>query len=632
LKIIIEKSSFNNSAHIQNGKTIEIKSATILLLQILFFLSFIFLYSENNYTEINYLVSFDGIDYFVRKNKYIKEEAITTIWDTICSAFSSIQGFINEDTNISIKYIFVARNTTINMINSESVEDIEDEKKIKADVTNIYNFYKGFLNKKKILDDYLNFASKESVTDHNKRHIEIVNQVLSSKALVDGLCDIILKDSNAGHGIMTFLSEMFNGDCRKISDNLFISIDNFIRYSGKNLKDVCDKFIELWTVKKKDIKTDNTDLYNKLPDYPFMFLCRRSIIRVFFNRINAYNVGQNESMSIRLFEALYFSTVDEGNYESLPLTIESTMVRRFLIFLINYNSNDDYIGLGEIVRYLLLNNKNGSSYKYTESELIKLADIIFYLSNVKLLVEDSPWNALIEIRYVKGNAESIADVSRDFFLNEIKRHLYNKGDIKSAIAIKINSAGKFLAYFQNDYEFFATRLFNNSKNPLIFVDDIDEVKLIVERIYLRACECSKKVLEYEYNRFENYSTMFNDVGKYYLYMENGKQKTPHIIRVLENHHSYLEHMEYLYRYNPNDKLTPEDNEEIIRYINNYMVNYENLMRALYLGNGDATDFSGCQYLKSKDCNDISDSYLAAYLRNLPCDALREKFKRRWHLS
>ena len=254
-------------------------------------------------------------------------------------------------------------------------------------------------------------------------------------------------------------------------------------------------------------------------------------------------------------------------------------MRKMLIFLMhnqvrNNKIKDDYVSFYAVIDAITRQESNAVIH---ESTLEQIASMIYQLSDFRL--HDSAWQQLISIKFNLPNKQLISNESQ--FVLKVKELYPNNGLDTENFGIKLNYAGAFLAYIQSDFEFFACRC-KKFRVPLIFSNNVQYIRSLLEAVHLKAVDCMKMVIRDEKDIFKDYKKMhLSDVKYLYkddVYGPNGRL-LPHPKRIINNHIRYLEHYRYFVE-EVRGIFSPEDKELIINkvneMINKYKENYNDL--------------------------------------------------------
>ncbi|MCM1233651.1 MAG: hypothetical protein NC489_26350 [Ruminococcus flavefaciens] len=509
-----------------------------------------------------HLLSFDGIEYLINRTHHIYDSDINDILSAFYKVKRSAEDLFSEcQLNFAnnFKIVMAIRNATLNYCYRREQEDIRDSN-ISVDVTDWYRM-------EDIYEKRIKYFSEN----------EYINE--QDLVKIKDIVEIVIRDTRRGKkrasGAMDMLERMYNFDKRSLQSNLLIAISQIVLSSeGGILK---NKFIEFYNEKGPMLYDNNKQ------GYRFRYLCRRAIIRILLNRIEAENQGT-------FLDGIYFSELGD---ESMP----SSYMRKMLIFLMhnqvsNNRIKDEYVSFDSVINSIARIQGNAV---ITDATLEQIARLIYRLSDFRL--HDSAWQQLISIKFNLPDNKSLS--SEEQFIWKIKK-MYKKGLLKNeSFGVKINYAGAFLAYIQSDFEFFACRC-KKFKVPLIFSNDVKYITSLLEEVHLKAVNCMKMVIEDEKNIFGDYKEMHLPDMKYLykddVYVPNGRL-LPHPKRIINNHIMYLEH----YRYFVNevrDILNDEEKKVIVdkinEMINKYKRNYNDLVKGFGSVNGD---FYGTMYLK-----------------------------------
>lgn len=290
---------------------------------------------------------------------------------------------------------------------------------------------------------------------------------------------------------MDMLERMYNFDKRSLQSNLLTAISQIVLGSEGGI--IEDKFIQLFN----DI---GPMVYN--PDkqgHRYRYLCRRAIIRILLNRIEKENRGT-------FFDGVYFS--DFGDESK-----ENAYMRKLLIFLmhnlvVNNKIVDDYVSFDKVLDAII---RPTSGSEYRPEALKNIIKLIYKLSDFKL--HDSAWQQLISIKFNYPDKQVLTDEQK--FAEKVMELYENHKLSDDKFGVKINYAGAFLAYIQSDFEFFACRC-KIFEAPLMFTNEVNKIKSMLDAVYTKAIACIKMVIADEKQIFRNYKEMYL-ADKQYLY-------------------------------------------------------------------------------------------------------------------
>ncbi len=510
------------------------------------------------------LISFDGIEYLINRTHYIYDSDINDIILAFEKAKQSAENLFKE-CNLKFadkfKIVLSIRNTTLSYCNKRVQENIRDSA-TSVDVTDWY----------RIEDIY------EAKVNYFTKHNFICESDLNK---ISDIVNVIIKDSKKGKerasGAMDMLERMYNFDKRSLQSNLLTAVSQIVLNSdGGILK---DKFIELYN--NKGPMVYNTDAIGRR----FRYLCRRAIIRILLNHIEI------ESRDT-FFDGIYFS--EYGNECK-----QSSYMRKLLIFLIHNQVvdnkiTDNYVPFDKVINAIARPSSNSN---IESSTIEQIAILIYRLSDFRL--HDSAWQQLISLKFNYGDKSIFSDEKR--FVSEVKKLFYEKKLAKDEFGIKLNYAGAFLAYIQSDFEFFACRC-KGFQTPLIFTNDVNYIKSLLEAVYSKSVACIKMVIDDEKTMFGDYRGMYTS-NKKYLYKDTAShgRLLSHPKRIINNHITYLEHyrcfvkeVEGVFNSDDDKSIILEKIEEIIE---KYITNYNDLVDGYGTG-----DFAGLWFLK--DYNEV----------------------------
>jgi hypothetical protein len=593
LSILSKYSSFKDTFIAKEEVDDETRKRYVkILLNITTIFIFLEAFDKNNK---NYflLITFDGIEHLITESACIHSEDIKNIWDSVYSFFEGFyRSFDADKIHVYTKCVFSARNTTIKMFEKpiDGITRVND-----IHITEWYDSASVFDKIKEKIDDIIPRNSK-----YNKARIQ-----------VEKLRETVLHDTDSqkpGNNLISMLKMMYDRDIRKLSYNFYKILGIFI--TGADI--ILFKKFPLFM--KKERKSNEIDL----PNHPMKYICRRSILRLFFNSIKRDQKNNKNILeyiffadSIDLIDSKDLSTSDYPN-------IILTMTRRVLIYLL-YKFNEDeteYVNLTDLMTCI---------FKNKPIDIDKFAELLFQLGNIQMHKIENTWNVLVNYKYVDKNKRN-KTIGYDDFKDEIKKvanHIWEKGnnEYQSHLKVRLTCSGKFLAFIQGDYELFAARA-KPKYPPIIFTRDFNKIKGTIESVYNKAIKCINILIQYEYDYFDEYLKMYSNNTKY-LYTENNGEKRPHPLRILTNHITYLVHYKYFIELNSQNYCDNKDyifsnyeSSRILNVVDNYIKKYRKILYALYTGDSEGTDLSKDLRLKSKGKEDKEALYLSAYIKSL----------------
>jgi len=586
------------------------------LLSIYVTLSVLSEYSDSAISPRKIIVVFDGIEHVIKESSRIFDEDIEKLFNCVFKFHNDFIGAFPTSVKFITKSIFVARDTTYDMIRNEN--KAIDMIRTKAQGTPSDNFC-FHVN----IDDWFDFSA---ITRKRQAVIKklapgIIKPVLT-EINVDEIYSVILDDKDSrrdGNSLIEMLGEMYNGDIRCLSLNLFNVLKDFT-YEAQSALFV--KFAIYWEEKIMDKRPND-----RRPTHINRYLCRRAILRLFFNRIKNATIDGKRS----IIDVLYFGEQRAKEYEYM------TMARRILLFLLSKTKNNDiFLSLEDVVEGVL-RPQESSIRKEDDNRLEIFSNLIFSLSDIALLRPESVWSLLVNIKYNVNESTFSYNLLKD----KVTEIWCNNKEHTSNIKLRLTSAGEFLSYIQSDYEFFAARI-NSNGVPLMFTRDIPTIKKTLDDVYKKAIDCVCNVLEYERENFNDYEAMYNN-DTHYLYLERDDIKRPHSLRVLTNHIIHLTHYKLFIlnqtaQRTDNDSVkngkklfSAEDGNDIITSIEYYGQKYCDTIKALSDGNDTYTDLGNEVKEREIDLKSKNSGrpYLYGYFRQLKDDET-ERFKNEWY--
>jgi hypothetical protein len=560
------------------------------------------------------IISFDGIEHLIKETTHIYDVDIKNIWDSIVDFFEeTTEMFMNADDEDDCKNIFVkclvsARSTTIKMW-TESI-DVTEEVTIgrlkQIDVTKWYDFKKISEKRRNKIAEIL---SRENL-----------NSLVTASENLDNICKKVFNDKDSkkrGNSLIEMLREMYDYDMRKLSASLSSSLSRFALKSENGFYEL---FPELWDIEmySKEDK-ENTR--------PCRYLCRRSILRIIFNKIRSRDDEGNGSKDKNILELLYF--VDGEN--KFMREDYRTLVRRILIYLLHeFKEHDNYISVSEI----MINTININDVE----EVGKFSELLYHLGSIALYRLKSSWNVLVDIRF---NDPKLKSISVEDFKTEIQQISTDlrtgKTLTNTMVSARLTNSGKFFSFVHSHFELFAARCDHNAP-PIIFSKNITTIIDTIKGVYEKALGCISAAIELEYKKFSDFLRMYR-TNKRYLYVEKSGARTPHAIRIITDHLTYLEHYKWFVNLNTNNNkkiFSVEERDAIFEAIDEFSNRYTGLLYAMYKGDGTNTDLcaeKGGPHLKSRGKTEQEHSYLSCFFDgNHWRHEKREKFLEIWKVN
>jgi hypothetical protein len=441
-----------------------------------------------------YILGFDNIECYIKDHTVIFDKDIVSISTAIEQFISNAKkeyGKINEIFSKYFKFILAIRDTTARFVISGAHGDVSYAN---VDVSSWYVF-REILSKKEGILERLDLGDKT----------ENVRKLLS-------ILKVITNDSNGiGQSFNTLSLEMYNHNKRRT-----------VRILNKIIR----KMTELKKENKNLISLDTFQSYWSEPPIAYKYLCRRAITRLIFDFIDFS--PKDDAQKISFFDKIHVNHADNEM---------GTYARRILCFLL-YESDgkidEKYVSFYNFIKGIFAPPRDN------EIEI----NVFDAIAEVLLAMNESSffkynWVQLIVIKF---NATS--DIDKSQLAEKLRESYENKIEKDNDFGIRITNAGRFFAYIQSDFEYFASRYCKNiaAFSPLIWVKDIDAIKNIIKTVFTNAEKCIKTVIKFEKNYFSDYKNIYH---KEYFYkwtlLGKEKPKLPHPYRIIDTHCSYLAH-------------------------------------------------------------------------------------------
>jgi hypothetical protein len=441
-----------------------------------------------------YILGFDNIEYYIKDHAVIFDKDIVSISTAIEQFISSAKkeyDKIGEKFSEYFKFILAIRDTTARFVISGAHGNVSYAN---VDVSSWYVFREILSKKEGILER----VYSDYKTEKARKLLSILK--------------VITNDNNGtGQSFNTLSVEMYNHNKRRT-----------VRILNKIIR----KMTELENGNKNLITLDTFQSYWSEPPIAYKYLCRRAITRLILDFID-FNPTK-DTQKISFFNAIH---VNHAENET------GTYARRILCFLL-YTSrgkiDEKYVSFYNFIKGIFAPPRDNEIEINVFNEI---AEILLAM-NESSFVEYN-WVQLIVIKF---NATS--DIDKKQLAEKLKESYENKIEKDDKFGIRITNAGRFFAYIQSDFEYFASRYCKNiaAFSPLIWVKDIDAIKKIIATVFINAKKCIETVIEFEKDYFSDYKKIYR---KDYFYkwtlLGKEKPKLPHPYRIIDTHCSYLSH-------------------------------------------------------------------------------------------
>jgi hypothetical protein len=481
--------------HRNNGRN-DIRSIIQRILDAL--TKFLFCYVEaresiNNERVKRYIFAFDNIEHYIKDSFVIFDEDIVTITTAVEQFIYSAKGEydkIEKTFSDYFKFIFAIRDTTAKFLISSTHGSAAY-----GDV-NVSSWYvfKEIQRKKERIFEKIN-------PDYNT---EKVKKSLSLFNVITG--DI----TRFGQNINILFSEMYNYNKRRT-----------VRILNKIIR----KMIELESGNKNLTTLGTFQSYWSESPVSYKYLCRRAIIRLILDFINFDSLDKQE---VSFFDAIHVK--HEGGEIG-------TYARRVLCFLLYESSgkiDERYVSFYNLIKGIF---EPRGDKTINENAFNELAEVLLAMNESSFVKYN--WVQLIVIKF---NATS--SITKEALVRKLQESCKTKIEDEKDFGIRVTNAGRFFAYIQSDFEYFASRYCNKiaAFSPLVWIKDIKTIKDIIAAVFIAAKTCMETVVRFDRDYFLNFETIYQ---KKYFYewtlLGNKKSKMPHPYRIIDTHLVYLDH-------------------------------------------------------------------------------------------
>lgn len=519
------------------------------IINVLRFLTRLFAITTYGVNTNQILIAFDNVEHFIKDEKRIFDKDIRTIAAAVLK-FTEDEKVYYQKRGLSFpqlfKIILVVRDTT--------------DKMMSVDVHNKFSRMESII-------DITGWYPTEEIYEKKLNYYSFYENDPSPEI---SFFKLIIKDSlkSTKNNLMELISSLYNHNHRRttrILSRISGTVHYLEEYSANNKNCLTyQQYEALWTSKENN---------------HIKFLCRQSVLRLIFNEISTTG---------------YFDRIFCGNKKNYYNS--GTYARRLLIWLANQNTEEDekYYSFYDIIKNVFCSpNVNEGSLNYNElvefcNVLLALNEHVFAYPNAiyKSNKGKGPnaWCQLIVIKF-NENQEEYNNLSAEILADEMNRQYEAKQRLVDEYGIKLKSAGYYFAKLMRNYEFFAC-LYDDNEVPLIFLKNKDVIKKNIEIIYQYAKKTIDDTLFFESALFNDKFNMLYSNNHCLLHVSRNQNKEYQSFpfRIIDQHKAYLDAFRlYLSDGTLHNKMRvfeEGDRKELIEYVNQYILLYEEILQAI----------------------------------------------------
>lgn len=498
-----------------DDETVWVNTTVTRLLELLVT---ILLCSKPSPKDYKYIMFFDNIEYFIKKDEVYNED-INKIAKGMHELVRNLTESLKRvDIHFSkqFKIIIAIRDTTEKMIEEVYLHD-EDKKLVQIDVSSWFTM-------DEILDRKIKFFETEGICSEDLKN-EVMYELFHDSTYVKS-------------GLRNTLSKMYNHNKRRLTNYV---TDELIKRPefGKDYLAIWKRALDF----EQRYRKTEAKIHKELSD-TYKFASRQLILRMLLDSIEA----------CKYFEEI--STVRGNNEVGLGYA------RRIMTYLYRWVPIDDmendiaelgYVGFNTLIRNILHSPLTSMHDTDVTQDKVKiLAEILCKMHSSSIVGTNWCQLVLIKFNQTKFDKDALRKKMWECYQDDYDDENYG---------VKITEAGRyFVESILPIFEYFSCRYFKNSA-PLFALENLKLVDngkankgiLLMQRVMQQTFKCIERVIAQDMRLFKkNGNACFNlmystpESQRKYCYEPATRCPTDygheqcHVLRILHSHISYFD--------------------------------------------------------------------------------------------